>query len=38
MSELITLIGFLFLVAIVVVLTIAVIGFVALKEGDDERM
>lgn len=38
MSELITLVGFVFLIAIVVVLTIAVIGFIALKERDDERM
>lgn len=36
MTELLTLIGFIFAVAIVVVLTIAGIGFMALRRDDDE--
>lgn len=36
MTELLTLIGFIFAVAIVVVLTFAVLGFIALKGDDDE--
>lgn len=36
MTELLTLIGFIFAVAIVVVLTLAVLGFMALKGDDDE--
>lgn len=38
MNDLITLLGFIFVVAIVVVLTIAAIGLYALKKDDDERM
>lgn len=36
MTELLTLIGFIFAVAIVVVLTVAVLGFMALEGDDDE--